>query len=74
MSLVHEHAKPGSVSTLCKSLGVSRATYYRRKKEKPLPKKRPPSHRRLSQEERETVLDTLSGPGRGNIIEPPISD
>lgn len=59
MSLIHEHAKPGSVSALCQSLGVSRATYYRRQKDKPLPKKRPPSHRRLSQEEREIILDTL---------------
>ncbi|CAM2064221.1 hypothetical protein SCOR_02560 [Sulfidibacter corallicola] len=59
MSLVEEHAKPGSVKALCQSLGVSRATYYRRKKEPSNPKRRPPNQRRLSETERQIILEVL---------------
>lgn len=59
MSLVDKHAKPGSVKALCQSLGVSRATYYRRKKGPSKPQKRPPSQRRLSDAERRHILETL---------------
>lgn len=59
MSLVQEHAKPGSLKELCHSLGVSRATFYRRRKGPSPPQLRPPNPRRLSQTERMAILDIL---------------
>jgi putative transposase len=48
--------------TACRALGMSRATLYRTRKPRPMrvPRPRPPSPRRLSDEERAAVLDTLT--------------
>jgi len=65
MKMVAENASPGSVKQTCNALGVSRATYYRRKKqlenpsdqEVPAEETRRPHPRRLSPEEEQRVLD-----------------
>ena len=46
------------VKSACEAMGVSRATFYRKRKPKGKPGPRPRSKRALSKEERQEVLDT----------------
>jgi putative transposase len=52
-----EMAQEFKVNQTCEALGVSKATYYRRKKPKEPPKPRPKQKRALSEAERQQVLD-----------------
>ncbi len=48
----------------CEALGVCRATVYRRRRPRLVhPRRRPPSHRGLAQEEQRQVLEVLHSPG-----------
>lgn len=61
MNSVAEHAEQIEVTTLCQSLGLSRASYYRAKNPpcKSPPGERPIPTRSLSEHERQHVLDEL---------------
>jgi putative transposase len=48
------------VKPLCEALGVSTATYYRRQLPNNVPKDRPTSHRALSLEEKQTILQLMN--------------
>jgi putative transposase len=64
MVIVKEHEELVPVNAACDALGVSRASLYR-KRRPPLPpteRVRPPSPRRLSDGERERILETLNSP------------
>lgn len=58
MRLVDERAGVLTVSEACESLEMPRSSYYREQSARRSPVRRP-SHRRLSQEERERVLEAL---------------
>ncbi len=59
MSAVEQLAPTMGVAPVCRGLGVSRASYYRKKKPKGEPKPKPKPERALSDEERQQVLDVL---------------
>src|SRR5690606_10585733 len=59
MDIVNDNSPSASVSRLCSALDVSRATLYRRRSPPAAARPRPPSHRRLSDKERQEVLDML---------------
>lgn len=58
MKLVKDHAEQGTVQPTCDALGVSRATYYRRKQPRKPPKQRC-SHRRIPDADRRHILAVL---------------
>jgi putative transposase len=63
MSLVEQHAQTHGVAPTCVAMGVSRATYYRKRAPPIRPKsKRPSPPRRLSDQERALVLGALHEP------------
>jgi len=61
MNAIKEVAPIVGVATACDAVGMPRSSYYRRRSPAaPKPsKRRPPSHRALSPEERQDVLDVL---------------
>ncbi len=61
MEAVHWRPADISLPIACRVLGVSRATFYRERKPRPQRVSRPrlPSHRRLSEPERDAIADTL---------------
>jgi len=62
MQLVRELGPRHGVTSTCKALGVSRATYYRSCTPRPELPPRPAPPRALSEAERRTVLETLYAP------------
>lgn len=64
IALIEERDAIVPLVAACIALGVSRATLYRRRIPKPpaTPSKRPPSSRRLSDDERQKILDVLHSP------------
>jgi putative transposase len=65
MTACSELAPETSIKAACAAMGISRATYYRRRSPKPaLPKKKPrrPHRRALSPSERQAVLGMLHSP------------
>ena len=65
MDLVEDLAEPSvSVSAACTALGVSRATLYRATAPSPPPtvRERAPSPRRLSDDERQAIVDVMHAP------------
>ena len=51
---------PGETAALCHSVGLARASFYRRRRPTPsLPPSRAPSPRALAADERQAMLDTL---------------
>ena len=61
MEAVSELSGTVGVSSSCEAIDVPRSTYYRYRRPKIVrePRNRPPSHRALSEEEREKVLEAL---------------
>ncbi len=64
MVLVEQRDEVVPVNAACDALGVSRASLYRGRRPTPAPAERvrPPSPRRLADEERQRILDTLHSP------------
>lgn len=65
MALVEQRDEVVPVNAACDALGVSRASLYRGRRPTPPPtseRVRPPSPRRLEDEERQRILDTLHSP------------
>ena len=65
MEAVLELSGEAGVSSACEAVGVPRSTFYRYRRPKIITglRSRPPSHRALSETEREKVLDVLHCPG-----------
>ncbi len=62
MSIVDEHAPDVGIAPACRAVGISRATWYRRKKKATVTDQLPPrrsSPRRLREDEREHILAIL---------------
>jgi putative transposase len=59
--LVEQNGSGLGIAPTCDALGVSRATFYRRRQPRSV-EPRPASHRALSRTERRAVLDTLNSP------------
>lgn len=64
MAIVEARDEVVPVNAACDALGVSRASLYRGRRPAPAPTERirPPSPRRLDDEERQRILDTLHSP------------
>ena len=64
MRLVEERDLMIPVDAACAALNVSRASLYRSRRPAPPPvaRQRPPSHRRLPDAERQTILDAFHQP------------
>ena len=58
MKVVHRNRERFTVTELCKTVGISRSTWYRSLKPKGLDRRRPP--RKLAEEERTVVLNILN--------------
>ena len=66
MEAAGELSKSVGVRAACDALGVARATYYRRQKPRPSSKQPPEPPLKLSETERQEVLDTLHSPRFGD--------
>ena len=65
MDLVEDFAEPGvSIVAACAAVGASRATLYRGTRPVPprAPRQRPPSPRRLGDDERQAIVDAMHSP------------
>jgi putative transposase len=71
MVIVKKHEELVPVNAACDALGVSRASLYRKRRPSlpPTERVRPPSPRRLSDGERERILETLNS--REFVDQPP---
>jgi putative transposase len=69
--LVEQNGPGLGIAPTCDALGVSRATFYRRRQPREV-EPRPASHRALSAAERQSVLDTLNSPRFVDLAPPEV--